>query len=430
MAGCQIDITMFGEKNSNQPLLAEIEDLRARLAAAEAALRETKEEKEFLSGIVERSSQPFAIGYLDGRIGMVNGAFERLTGYTAQELTSMNWSDTLTPPEWHEHERESLEALHRNLQPVRYEKEFLRKDGTRVPIELFVDLSTGAEGRPVCYYSFVSDMTEQKRAAQSLRKIESRFHSKSLNSQLEARVAARTSSLQAAVEQLDAEIIKRHLLVREILNVNEREQYKFGQDLHEGLGQELAGMAFIGDGLAKRLQNEAHPASQVAGDLAAYIRGTIDSARLLAKGLYPVELDRFGLLIALEDLAHRTAEGNGIICKLKQIGKFPKLDKFAEIHIYRIVQECLDNAIKHGAARSIFIETQALAGVCCFAVADDGIGFENSGNHSGVGLNIMRYRARMIGGEISMEHPAQGGCRIKFQIPRDPQFRPEIQSEN
>jgi PAS domain S-box-containing protein len=142
---------------------------------AERALLEARREKEFLADVLEHAAQPFAVGYPDGRIGLINRAYEELTGYTAEELRAIDWVTVLTPPEWRELERRSLEELHRTGQPVRYEKEYLRKDGTRVPIELLVHLARDAQGKPEYYYSFLTDITERKRAEEELRKSEERL---------------------------------------------------------------------------------------------------------------------------------------------------------------------------------------------------------------------------------------------------------------
>ena len=127
-------------------------------------VRQAQEQNEFLADILEASSQAFGVGYPNGQLGMINKAFEQLTGYTGDELRSIDWANTLTPPQWREIERRKLEELGRTGLPVRYEKEYLRKDGARVPIELLVGLEKDAQGKPLYYYSFITDITERKRA--------------------------------------------------------------------------------------------------------------------------------------------------------------------------------------------------------------------------------------------------------------------------
>ncbi|MGA2225254.1 MAG: PAS domain S-box protein [Syntrophobacteraceae bacterium] len=136
------------------------------------ALRESEQKNRFLAGILKLSSQPFAVGYPDGRIGLVNSAFEHLTGYTVDELQLIDWANALTPPEWRIFEQQRLEELNRTGNPIRYEKEYIRKDGTRVPIELLVQLVTDSDGKPECYYSFLTDITERKQAEKVLRQKE------------------------------------------------------------------------------------------------------------------------------------------------------------------------------------------------------------------------------------------------------------------
>jgi PAS domain S-box-containing protein len=140
----------------------------------EHALRESQLHNAFLADVLENAAQPFAVGYPDGRLGLVNRAFEQLTGYRAEELRPLNWTETLTPPEWRVLEQQKLDELHRTGEPVRYEKEYLRKDGTRVPMELLVHLATDTEGKPEYYYSFLSDITERKRVVEALKAVHDR----------------------------------------------------------------------------------------------------------------------------------------------------------------------------------------------------------------------------------------------------------------
>jgi PAS domain S-box-containing protein len=130
----------------------------------------SQKQSEFLANIVEASSQAFGVGYPDGLLGLTNKAFEQLTGYSSEELRTVDWAKTLTSPEWLEIEQQKLDELHHTGLPVRYEKEYIRKDGTRVPIELLVHLVSDAEGKPLYYYSFMTDISERKRAEDELLK--------------------------------------------------------------------------------------------------------------------------------------------------------------------------------------------------------------------------------------------------------------------
>lgn len=134
--------------------------------------------REFFADILEHSSQPVGVGYPDGRLGLVNKAFEELTGYTADELRSIDWATALTPPEWLGMEREKLEELHRTGCPVRYEKEYIRKDRSRLPIEMLVHLVRDSQGAPEYYYSFITDISERKHAEEALRESENRVRQK------------------------------------------------------------------------------------------------------------------------------------------------------------------------------------------------------------------------------------------------------------
>ncbi|GLI36775.1 hypothetical protein GHYDROH2_02760 [Geobacter hydrogenophilus] len=130
-----------------------------------------EQEIRFLAHLLEGSSQPFSIGYPDGRIGHVNGAFERLTGYSREELQQMGSAAALTPPEWLMMEQAKLEELCRTGEPVTYEKEFIRKDGSRVPAGLIVHLRKDGAGRPLYYYSFIHDISEHKRMDERIRRL-------------------------------------------------------------------------------------------------------------------------------------------------------------------------------------------------------------------------------------------------------------------
>ena len=143
---------------------------------AELLLRQVEERNRLLADILDHASQPFGIGLPDGSLGIVNKAFCDLTGYTAEELKTMDWAKVLTPPEYVAMEAEKLNELVTNGQPVRYQKEYIRKDKSRVPIELLVHLMRNAEGQAEYYYSFLTDISERKRAEEEKQTTLNRFY--------------------------------------------------------------------------------------------------------------------------------------------------------------------------------------------------------------------------------------------------------------
>ncbi len=159
-------LTVAGEK----VILTTMVDITKR-KRAEDALRESQDQSEFLAALIRTSSQPLGVGYPDGRLGLVNRAFEELTGYTTDELCSIDRAKALTPPEWRDIETENLFLLQRTGRPVRYEKEYVRKDGRRIPVELLVHLAKDPNGKPQYYYSFITDITERKTKEEELRRL-------------------------------------------------------------------------------------------------------------------------------------------------------------------------------------------------------------------------------------------------------------------
>jgi PAS domain S-box-containing protein len=144
-----------------------LEDITER-KCAEDRLHESQKENSFLADLIRTSEKPMAVGYPDGRLGLTNAAFETLTGYSTEELQGINWAAVLTPPEWLKIEQEKLSELLRTGRPVRYEKEYIRKNGTRVPIELLAHIKTDLKGKPEFYYAFVTDITERKKTEKNL----------------------------------------------------------------------------------------------------------------------------------------------------------------------------------------------------------------------------------------------------------------------
>ncbi len=253
------------------------------------------------------------------------------------------------------------------------------------------------------------DITERKLAEEALR---------NFNTKLAESVVERTKELRSTVQVLENEIVARRRLEGEILKLSEREQTRLGQDLHDNLGQQLAGIGMLSQVLSRQLREESHPGAVDAEQIVRCLTESISTTRNLAKSFYPVELERGGLILALQDLALRTQLLSRISCNVNADAEF-RFEKSTEIHLYRIVQESINNAIKHGQATQIQIDCLRENGFWSLTVTDNGSGFIASDPECGIGmgLSIFQYRAALIGAEISVRQGTPDGCVVACSIP-------------
>lgn len=199
-------------------------------------------------------------------------------------------------------------------------------------------------------------------------------------------------------------------LENEIVRITDAEQRRLGQDLHDGLCQYLAALACSATSLRDDLQKlHLRSEADTAGELSDLLRDAVVQTRDLAHRLVPAHLSRVGLSLALESLAQSVSRLQGINCRFESRGPARNYEQVAAKHLYRIAQEAINNATRHGKARNIIVSLEAVNGLTTLNVRDDGTGFSPSiTNGAGTGLQIMRYRARLNGGELRIE-PAEGG---------------------
>lgn len=207
---------------------------------------------------------------------------------------------------------------------------------------------------------------------------------------------------------------KRHL-EREILEVSEEERARIGQDLHDGLGQVLTGTAMLARGLQQKLEDrgldsESADAKQIAG----LINDAIDQTRTLARGLFPVGIGAGGLRAALEELASTVSSMPGVDCQVEGDESDPVLDRVHAMHLFRIVQEAVNNALKHAGASNIRIRVFNEADQRGVAVLDDGVGIATGAELAtdGIGLHLMAYRARVIDASLEIRRRPEGGTEV------------------
>ena len=210
-----------------------------------------------------------------------------------------------------------------------------------------------------------------------------------------------------------------HRLEQEIIEISEREQRRIGRDLHDGLCQHFAaigcGVASLrADLLQQHMPNEA----AVAAELAELLNNGVVQARDLARGLVPVHMEA-GLSFALEELVGSVSRLQDIECTFDSDGEVEIGDASAATHLYRIAQEAINNACRHGAATIVRLALVGAGVSATLSISDNGRGISNTGNGSrGLGLNIMSYRARLVGGNLAIEHAPGGGTLITCTFPQ------------
>jgi signal transduction histidine kinase len=214
-------------------------------------------------------------------------------------------------------------------------------------------------------------------------------------------------------------VTERRRLEREILEISDREQAHIGQELHDGLCQQLVSLAFDANALKADLTGQGSAQVKTAERIADLLDVAITEARQLARGLFPIRLQAEGLPPALEELARTTRERTGLECRFEP-GSFASIgDKVAATHLYRIAQEAISNAVRHSHAKAIWLRLNGSDGQLSLEIEDNGMGLPPAAQREsgGMGLHIMDYRARVIGGRLSLSDRANGGTRVCCCMP-------------
>jgi two-component system, LuxR family, sensor kinase FixL len=238
--------------------------------------------------------------------------------------------------------------------------------------------------------------------------------------EVEAAVCPLVFGGRAARLLVARDLTERRQLELEILEISERERRRIGQDLHDGLGQHLAGLELMSRVLEQRLAGRNPRAAVRAAEVARHVRDAISQTRALARGLSPVLLESEGLPAALADLAASTEKMFRVACRLECDRPVPSAGRATAIHLFRIAQEAVSNAVKHGQAKHITVHLEQRKGTLVLAVRDDGSGLPRAlPRGEGMGLRIMRYRADMIQGSLRVERTPGGGATVICSVPAD-----------
>lgn len=220
--------------------------------------------------------------------------------------------------------------------------------------------------------------------------------------------------IQARLEALE----KTRELEREIVRISEHAQQQIGQELHDGICQYFAAVACAASSLKADLTKRSAPEAAAASEIEGMLNEGVVQIRDLARGIFPVQMDEEGLPAALEDLVATSNRLMPVSVAFTTIGEVRIFDQQVSMHLYRIAQEALNNAVKHGRAQHIDISLTGGEESLVLMVSDDGRGFpQNAQPGRGMGLKTMQYRARAIGAVLSFGSSFGSGTTLICTVP-------------
>lgn len=243
-------------------------------------------------------------------------------------------------------------------------------------------------------------------------------------------VVAYAVSAVRTKQDADAEYIRileeHRQLEKDIVQVSEHEQQRIGQDLHDGLCQHLAAIGCAARVLAEDLQAQGVAAAADVVMIEGSIHQAVREARNLARGIFPVHVDRSGLAAALQDLAHTMSGLTGATISVKECGDVPTDEPEVSMHLYRIAQEAVANAVRHGEATEVVIAVKMSGVTLDLVIEDNGKGMPPVSRiqGEGMGLRTMRYRAQALGATLDFEPGSGGGTIVRCRMPLTPSSEP------
>ncbi len=326
-------------------------------------------EHHLLAAVVHDSNDAITVQDFEGNIRFWNIGAKRIYGYTKTEALKMNVRQ-IAPQNGTDDTLALLKRLREGEKVRSFEAQRLTKDGRLIDVWITVTTLADEAGNLVAFATTERDTTERKR------------------------------------------------LERELLAVREKEQRLIGREMHDSMGQMLTGIAVKSKGLELKLKSKSLHESADAAEICELASEAIAQTRRLARMLYPVDIETGGLISALQALASGTKDLLKISCQFKCKNAVPIRDPVAARHLYRIAQEAITNAARHGKPKNIRIELASAKGKSTLKVANDGKDFPRIlGKKKGIGLKIMEYRATMMGGMLDVGRGRKGGTIVTCTFP-------------
>src|SRR6478735_6980058 len=342
----------------------------------ENALRESEERSR---AVIHQSTAGIAGTDLRGHIIFANEKFCSMLGYKERELVGKTIFEITHPGDLAESKR-LFHRIVRKAEPYQLDKRYRRKDGSSLWVSVSASPLRDVEGKTQSAVSVVLDIGDQKKA-------------------------------QAILED------RARGLEGEILAISDREQRRLGQELHDSLCQHLTAIAFMARSVALRLEKHRVIEVEDIQKIAELINDGVTEARTIARGLHPVEMEPPGLVTALAALVKQPHWP--VRCRLEVDEEISVQDSTEALHLYRIAREAIINANKHASAREILVRMRRSTKGIELSVIDDGVGVPaDSALGSGMGFQIMEYRARSIGARLEIKQVKPQGTRVSCYVPK------------
>ena len=325
-------------------------------------------QSETFSILAQTAREGIVIADTHGIIEYVNPAVEKLFGYRAQELLGTSVKRLMPRDQAAAHDgymNHYLETGQGRIIGTGRQLVARRKDGSRFPIYLSIGDIETQHAR--LFAGVILDLSEQQQ------------------------------------------------LQREILEIPISEQRRIGQELHDGLGQQLTGLGLLATSLVNKASK---PEYELAKRLERGLQEAISQVRALSRGLVPVEIDAEGFNSALQLLVREVRASSNLAVNLSLSERLRIQDNTSALHLYRIAQEAINNAIKHSQATRIEVSLGLERERGCLTVRDDGVGFDTTNDKTqGLGLRIMRYRCGLIDAELKVNSDSKAGTEVRCYFP-------------